>query len=103
MMGDQPIDVVVFDAHPGDADAKRYWMRFRCRWDADLAAFASGEALLAKHARRLERGGPDALGLAPRESYVDGDAAPVPSGAAATFAASAAAAAPKSLVVPGAL
>ena len=38
--GSQPIDVVVYDRDPADATKKRYWLRYRCRWDAALARFA---------------------------------------------------------------
>ncbi|CAH0374284.1 unnamed protein product, partial [Pelagomonas calceolata] len=40
LMGSQPIDVVVYDRDPLDATKKRYWLRYRCRWDAALARFA---------------------------------------------------------------
>ena len=40
LMGQQPIDVVVYDRDPLDATKKRYWLRYRCRWDAALARFA---------------------------------------------------------------
>mmetsp|Transcript_10904 Transcript_10904/g.28711 ORF Transcript_10904/g.28711 Transcript_10904/m.28711 type:complete len:1202 (-) Transcript_10904:26-3631(-) len=40
LMGPQPIDVVVYDRDPADATKKRYWLRYRCRWDAALARFA---------------------------------------------------------------
>ena len=34
------IGVVVYDRDPADATKKRYWLRYRCRWDAALARFA---------------------------------------------------------------
>ena len=87
MVGDQPIDVVVFDHKPGGAPGeKRYWFRYRCRWDAELAAFARSPALVAKHARRLEHGLGDGDGAA-RASIDETGFGYVRSGEPATFAA----------------
>ena len=41
LIGPQPIDVVVYDRDPSDPTKKRYWLRYRCRWDAALARCAA--------------------------------------------------------------